>query len=98
MCGVNSKDPNRIEFPEFGDEGADENIGDVDGVVDDMTEAADDEPCANRVPTDGVNCRGYSSAMPTLWGLGLTESCRLTRDIGYQTNGERDFTQVRRPR
>ena len=29
--------------------------------------------------------------MPTLRGLGLMESCRLTRDIGYQTNGERDL-------
>jgi hypothetical protein len=26
-----------------------------------------------------------------LEGLGLMESCRLTRDIGYQTNGERDL-------
>jgi hypothetical protein len=30
-------------------------------------------------------------AMPTFWGLGLTESYRLTRDIEYQTNGERDL-------
>ena len=29
--------------------------------------------------------------MPTMRGLGLTESCRLARDIGYQTNGERDL-------
>ncbi|KAK1652682.1 hypothetical protein QYE76_070487 [Lolium multiflorum] len=29
-----------------------------------------------------VGCRGYSSAMPSVWGLGLMESCRLTRDIG----------------
>ena len=29
--------------------------------------------------------------MPTFWGLGLTESCRLTRDIGYQTDRERDL-------
>jgi hypothetical protein len=29
--------------------------------------------------------------MPTMSGLGLTESCRLARDIGYQTNGKRDL-------
>jgi hypothetical protein len=29
--------------------------------------------------------------MPTMRGLGLMESCRLTRDIGYQTNRERDL-------
>jgi hypothetical protein len=55
LCGVNSKDLNRIEFPEFGDEGADDNAGDADEVVDDMTEEADDEPCANRFPTDDAN-------------------------------------------
>jgi hypothetical protein len=55
LCGVNSKDPNRIEFPKLGDEGADDNVGDADGVVNDMTEATDDEPCANMVPTDGTN-------------------------------------------
>ena len=26
--------------------------------------------------------------MPSDWGLGLMESCRLTRDIGSQTSGE----------
>jgi hypothetical protein len=30
-------------------------------------------------------------AMPTFWGLGLTESYRLTRYIGYQTDRERDL-------
>jgi hypothetical protein len=29
--------------------------------------------------------------MPSFKGLGLMESYRLTRDIGYQTNGERDL-------
>jgi hypothetical protein len=29
--------------------------------------------------------------MPTFWGLGLTESCRMTRDIGYQIDMERDI-------
>ena len=55
LCGVNSKDPNRIEFPELGDEGADDNTSDADEFADDTTETADDEPCANRVPTDGAN-------------------------------------------
>ena len=55
MCGVNSKDPKRIEFPELGDEGADDGVGDAGGVVDDMIEAADDAPCADRIPTDGAN-------------------------------------------
>ena len=27
-------------------------------------------------------CRGYSSATPSVWGLGLMESCKLIRDIG----------------
>jgi hypothetical protein len=55
LCGVNSKDPNRIDFSELGDEGAGDNASDADEVVDEMTEAADNEPCANRVPTDGAN-------------------------------------------
>ena len=55
LCGVHSKDPKRIEFPELGDEGAGDDVSDADGVVDDMIEAADDEPCADRVPTDGAN-------------------------------------------
>jgi hypothetical protein len=29
--------------------------------------------------------------MPTMRGLGLMESCRLTRDIGYQMNREQDL-------
>ncbi len=29
--------------------------------------------------------------MPSDWGLGLTESCKLTRDIGSQTSGESDL-------
>jgi hypothetical protein len=36
-------------------------------------------------------CRGYSSVMPSDRGLGLMESCRLTRDIGSQTSGENDL-------
>jgi hypothetical protein len=88
---VNSKDPNRIEFPELGDEGADDTAGDDDEVVDIMAEETDAESCADRLPTDSANYRGCSSAMPTLWGLGLMESCRLIRDIEYQINGERDL-------
>ena len=70
LCGVNSKDPNRIEFPRFGDEEAGGDAGDVDEAADDMAEAADAGSCANRFPTDGANCRGYSPAMPSVWGLG----------------------------
>jgi hypothetical protein len=36
-------------------------------------------------------CRGCSSAMPSDRGLGLMESCKLTRDIGSQTSGESDL-------
>ena len=57
----------------------------------DVTGAADDLPCADRFPTDGANCRGYSSPMPSDRGLGLMESCKLTRDIGSQTSGESDL-------
>ena len=56
-----------------------------------MAGSADDGSCADRLPTDGANCRGYSSAMPSVWGLGLTESCKLTRDIGSQTRRESDL-------
>ncbi|KAK1677360.1 hypothetical protein QYE76_038208 [Lolium multiflorum] len=65
---------------EFADEAADVMIGSADAL-----------PCADRVPTDGANCRGCSSAMPSDRGLGLMESCKLTRDIGTQTSGESDL-------
>jgi hypothetical protein len=90
-CGVNSKDLKRIEFPELGDEGADDDVSDAGEDVADVIGAAVEVPCTSRFPTDGANCRGFSPAMPTMRGLGLTESCRLARDIGYQTNGERDL-------
>ena len=35
-----------------------------------------------RVPTDGANCRGGLSAIPSVGGLGLEESCELALDIG----------------
>ena len=70
LCGVNSKDLNRIEFPELGDEGADGDAGGVDEAANDMVEAADPRSCANRFPTDGANFRGYSPTMPSVWGLG----------------------------
>jgi hypothetical protein len=38
-----------------------------------------------------AHCRRGSSAMPTMRGLGLTESCMLARDIGYKTNKRRDL-------
>ena len=34
---------------------------------------------------------GAPSAMPSERGLGLMESCKLTRDIGSQTSGESDL-------
>ncbi|KAK1663008.1 hypothetical protein QYE76_051167 [Lolium multiflorum] len=80
-CGTNSKDPQRI-----GSFGSDD-VGDSSTNATDVTGIADDLPCADRVPTDGANCRGCSSAMPSDRGLGLMESCKLTRDIGSQTNG-----------
>ena len=49
-CGVNSKDPKRIEFPEFGDDD-----GDAGEDVVDMTGTAYEVPCTNRVPTDSAN-------------------------------------------
>ena len=82
--------PKRIGLPNFGDDGADE-------VVDDMMGSADVRSCADRVPTDGANCRGYSSPMPSDRGLGLTESCKLTRDIGSQTGGESDLPRFGAP-
>jgi hypothetical protein len=77
LCGVNLKDLKLIEFPELGDEGANDDVGDAGEDVADVIEAADAVPCTSRVPTDGANCRGSSPAMPTMMGLGLTESCKL---------------------
>ena len=82
------------------DEVADEVTGELAGQIaskfadeaaDVMIGSADALPCADRVPTDGANCRGCSSAMPSDRGLGLMESCKLTRDIGTQTSGESDL-------
>jgi hypothetical protein len=90
LHGVNSKDPQRtgsLEPEGVGDDG----VGDVSKNAADVTGAADDVPCTDRVPTDGANLRGCSPAIPTMRGLVLTKSCRLTRDIGNQTNGERDL-------
>jgi hypothetical protein len=64
VCGTNSKDPQRTES--FGSDGVDDsstNAADVTGTADDL-------PCADRLPIDGANCRGYSSTMPSVWGLG----------------------------
>ncbi|KAK1604212.1 hypothetical protein QYE76_027885 [Lolium multiflorum] len=74
------------------DEVADEVAGEVAGV---MIGSADDRSCADRLPTNGANCRGCSSAMPSDRGLGLMESCKLTRDIGSQTSGESDLPSQR---
>ena len=54
VCGVNSKDPKRIEFPELGDDGVDDG-DDTDGFAADTIGTADEVPCASRVPTDGAN-------------------------------------------
>ena len=54
VCGVNSKDPKRIEFPEFGDDGADGD-GDAGEDVADTIGLADEVPCTSRFPTDGAN-------------------------------------------
>ena len=54
VCGVNSKDPKRIEFPEFGDDGADGG-GDAGEDVADTIGLADEVPCTSRLPTDGAN-------------------------------------------
>jgi hypothetical protein len=70
LCGVNSKDPQRIEFLEPGD------VGDAGVNAADVIGAADAVPCTSRFPTEGANCRGSSPTMPTMMGLGLTESCR----------------------
>ncbi|KAK1607423.1 hypothetical protein QYE76_031096 [Lolium multiflorum] len=48
--------------------------------------------CKCLVKNNKGKCRGGSSAMPSDRGLGLMESCKLTRD-GTQTKGER-FTQL----
>jgi hypothetical protein len=87
LCGVNSRDPQWTGYlkPKIvGDDG----VGEANTNAADVTGGADDMHCADRVPTDGTNCRGCSPAMPTMRGLGLSESCRLVRDIGDQTNGE----------
>jgi hypothetical protein len=54
VCRVNSKDPKRIEFPELGNDGANDD-GNVGGVVVDAIGTADEVPCTNRVPTDSAN-------------------------------------------
>ncbi|KAK1682693.1 hypothetical protein QYE76_043541 [Lolium multiflorum] len=84
-CGTNSKDPQRIRS--FASDG----VGDSSTNAADVTGIADDLPCTDRVPTDDANCRGCSSEMPSDRGLGLMESCKLTRDIGSQTSGESDL-------
>jgi hypothetical protein len=55
LYGVNLKDPKRIEFPELGDEGADDGFGDAGEVVVDTTGDADEVPCTSRLPTDRAN-------------------------------------------
>jgi hypothetical protein len=54
VCGVNSKDPKRIEFPEFGDDGVDDG-GDAGGFAADTIGTADEVPCTSRFPTDSAN-------------------------------------------
>ena len=54
VCGVNSRDPQRIEFLKFVGDGAD-GIGDAGKDVVDVIGAADEVPCTRRIPTDGAN-------------------------------------------
>ena len=54
VCGVNSKDPKRIEFPDFSDDGADGG-GDAGEDVADTIGLADEVPCTSSFPTDGAN-------------------------------------------
>jgi hypothetical protein len=55
VCGVNSKDPNRIEFLELGDDEAD-GADDAGEVTTDVIGTADVVSCTNRFPIDGANC------------------------------------------
>jgi hypothetical protein len=54
VCGVNSKDLKRIEFPELGDDGADDG-GDTGRVVADAIGTTDEVPCTSKFPTNGAN-------------------------------------------
>ena len=53
LCGVNSKDPKRIEFPEFGDDGANDG---GDAGEDATIGTTNEVPCTSMFPTDGINC------------------------------------------
>ena len=54
VCGVNSRDPQRIELLELDNIGAD-GIGDAGEEVADKIGAADEVPCTSSFPTDGAN-------------------------------------------
>jgi hypothetical protein len=54
LCGVNSKDPHRIEFLELEDVGAD-GVGDASGNEADMIGAANEVPCTSRFLTYDAN-------------------------------------------
>jgi hypothetical protein len=54
VCGVNSKDLKRIEFPELGDDGADDG-GDAVGVTTNMIGTIDEVPCTDRFPIYDTN-------------------------------------------
>ena len=79
-CGVNSKEPKEI--------------GLTRGDVDEVGELADASPTTSRVPTVGTICRGGLSAMPSVRGLGLEESCELAKDIGKSNKRNKGFTQL----
>jgi hypothetical protein len=54
VCGVNSKDPKRIEFPEYGDDGA----GDGGHTGEDEADTigtTDEVSCTSRFPTGDDN-------------------------------------------
>jgi hypothetical protein len=53
-CGVNSRDPQRTELLEVGNDRAD-GIDDAGEDVASVIGAADEVPCTRRLPTDGAN-------------------------------------------
>jgi hypothetical protein len=54
VCGVNSKDPKRIKFPVFGDDGAGDG-GHAGEYEADTIGTADEVSCTSRFPTDDAN-------------------------------------------
>jgi hypothetical protein len=85
---VNSKDPKQIGSSKIGDDGADD---DADADVAGEIGIVDDVLCMSKLSHKQRQLTRGSSAMPTMRGLGLMESCRLALDIGYQTSKMQDL-------